>query len=217
MENDKSNNITSKEIYDYCKRYSSKPSTELSELEQETTEKIGQEKMLTGAFLGRTLSLLSKMLKPNRILEIGTFTGYGTINLASGLQTGGKIITIEINESLKDFAAPHFKKAGIENKVIQIIGDASKVINSINEEFDLVFIDAAKRQYIDYYELVLPKLKSGGIIIADNVLWKGLVTSEDIDKLGEGLDAFNKHVAKDDRVESVLLPIDDGINLIRKK
>ncbi len=208
-------NITSPEINDYCKALSSMPNPILQELDMmsQTTDKP---QMISGAYLGRLLSMLSKMLRPLTILELGTFTGYGTLCLAEGLQDNGLIYTIEKNSELEGYANEVFGKAGIDDQVVQHIGDAAEIIPTIEETFDLVFIDAAKRQYIKYFDLVLPKMKSGGIIIADNVLWKGKVASDDNDKLGQGLDAFNRYVNAHAEVENVLLPIDDGLHLIRK-
>jgi caffeoyl-CoA O-methyltransferase len=160
--------------------------------------------------------MLSKMIRPHNILELGTYTGYGTLCLSEGLQVGGTIHTIEKNRSLKGFAQDVYHKAGISDNVIQHIGDAAEIITSIDSTFDLVFIDAAKRQYIKYIDLVLPKMTSGGIILADNVLWKGKVVSDDNDKLGEGLDAFNRYVMDHPDIENIILPLDDGLNLIRK-
>jgi len=208
-------NITSPEIEDYCRTLSSAPSTYLQEL-YDRSQNTRDPKMISGAYLGRLLSMLSKIIMPCKILEIGTYTGYGTLCLSEGIQDGGSIHTIEKNDEMRGYADDIFKKAGISNKVKQHIGDAAEIIENIDEIFDLVFIDAAKRHYIKYFDLVLPKMKSGGIIIADNVLWKGKVASDDNDKLGQGLDAFNRYVKESSQVENVILPIDDGIHLIRK-
>ena len=208
-------NITSLEIEEYCKAWSSLPSDYLQELDK-LSQETHDPKMISGAHLGKLLSILSKMIRPMRILELGTFTGYGTLCLAEGLHDNGKIHTIEKKPEMRGFADSIFIKAGIDHQVIQHIGDAAEIISDIDEVFDLVFIDAAKRQYIKYFDLVIPKMKSGGIIIADNILWKGKIVSDNNDKLGQGLDAFNRYVHDHKLVESVIIPIDDGLNLIRK-
>ena len=208
--------ITSPEIRAYCETYSDEEYELLKKL-NERSQDTRDPKMISGQFLGRFLSLVSKMLSPKYILELGTFTGYGAMCLAEGLQTDGQLITIEKNLTYKAYADDLFLEAGIQSKITQIIGDAAEVISSLDFVFDLVFIDAAKRQYINYLELVIPKLKSGGIILADNVLWKGKVATSDNDKLGQGLHQFNEYVKNDDRLENIILPIDDGVNMIRKK
>ena len=173
--------------------------------------------MLSGSFLGRLLSMVSKMVSPKTILEIGTFTGYGTLCLAEGLQPGGTLITLEKNENLKEFYNEQLSSIGSDKTIIQKLGDAAEIIPTLNYTFDLVFMDAAKRQYRNYYDLLFDKLRPGGIIMADNVLWKGKVVTDDVDKLGKGLMLFNEYIVNDDRVDNILLPIDDGVNLIRKK
>jgi len=170
--------------------------------------------MISGPFLGRFLSLISLIKKPQYILEIGTFTGYGSICLLNGLRAGGKLITIDKDEAMKAYSDKAFNK---HQNIEHILGDASEIISELNYQFDLVFIDAAKRKYIEYFDLVLPKLNPGGIILADNVLWKGKVVSKENDKLGEGLDAFNKYIMTHPQVDNILIPIDDGINMIIKK
>ena len=208
--------ITPEIITRYCLEHSSDEAEILQELEQKTRG-TGQIKMMSGAFLGNFLSIISQSLQPDYILEVGSFTGYGSICLSRGLKEGGKIITIEKNPELKGFADEYYERLGISDKVTQLIGDASELIDSLDQQFDLVFIDAAKRQYVDYYEAILPKLRKGGVILADNTLWKGTVVEEERDKLAEGLDRFNKHVKKDPRVDNILLPIDDGVHYIIKK
>ncbi len=216
MEENKAYDITSSEIYDYCKTMSSKLPAALKEIEI-ITATIGQEIMLSGPFLGNYLMMISKVLRPKYILEVGAFTGYGTVCLGLGLQDGGKIVTIEKNAELKDISLSVFKELDLHHKVIQMIGDASDIIDKLDYSFDLVFLDAAKRKYVEHYEMIMSKLNSGGVILADNVLWKGTILSDNVDKLGQGLDEFNKHVKADPRVENILLPIDDGLHFIRKK
>ena len=208
--------ITPEIIARYCYDHSSEEDALLRELE-EKTRTTGQIKMMSGAFLGNFLTVVSKSIRPKYILEVGSFTGYGSICLSRGLVDEGKIITIEKNPELEGFANEYYERLGISEKLIQIIGDASEIIESLDYSFDLVFIDAAKRQYINYYEQILPKLRKGGVILADNTLWKGTVVDKEKDKLAEGLDAFNKHVKKDQRVDNILLPIDDGVHYIVKK
>ena len=216
MQSRNSPNITSPEIRKYCVDHSKEPPSYLNGLEVKSAV-TEQMRMLSGRFLGRLLSLISKMVNPKTILEIGTFTGYGTLCLAEGLQEGGTIITLEKNDKLQSFYSEYVDELQKDINIIQKMGDAAEIIPTLDYHFDLVFIDAAKRQYKNYYDLLFEKIPSGGIIIADNVLWKGQVVSEDVDKLGEGLMLFNEYVYKDERVENIVLPIDDGINLIRKR
>jgi predicted O-methyltransferase YrrM len=208
--------ITSPEIRKYCELLSKKPNQHLNDLEKKSaiTE---QTKMLSGSFLGRLLSMVSKMVSPKTILEIGTFTGYGTLCLAEGLQSGGTLITLEKNENLKEFYNEQLSSISSDKTIIQKLGDAAEIIPTLDYTFDLVFMDAAKRQYKNYYDLLFDKIRPGGIIMADNVLWKGKVVTDDVDKLGKGLMLFNEYIVNDDRVDNILLPIDDGVNLIRKK
>lgn len=208
--------ITPQLIANYCYQFSDAEPEVLQRLAQKTIE-YGQEKMMSGAYLGRILSMISKIVKPQCILEIGTFTGYGSLCLAEGLADNGLLITIEKNPELKSFSQSHIDELGYTDRIQQHIGDAAEIISELDHTFDLVFIDAAKRQYVNYYELVLPKVRPGGIILADNTLWKGTVVQDQADKLGEGIKKFNTHVRNDDRVNNVLLSLDDGLNLIIKK
>lgn len=206
--------ITSKEIKEYCTRYSSRQNASLASIEK-LSQSTHDPKMVSGPFLGKFLSIISMIKRPKYILEIGTFTGYGTLSLSEGLVDDGKIITIEKNPDLKDFATEIF---GDKNdRIIQLIGDATEIIPQLDYNFDLVFIDAAKRKYIQHFDLIFPKLNSGGIVLADNVLWKGKVASKDNDKLGKGLHDFNKYIHALPTVDNVIIPIDDGVNMIYKK
>ena len=191
----------------------------LKELDRETHLKVVGARMISGHLQGQVLSLLSKMIRPKYILELGTFTGYSAICLAKGLQEGGKLITIEIDDELESFAKKYFEKAGIQQKIEQRIGPALEIIPTLTETFDLVFIDAHKPEYPAYYEAVFDKVTTGGYIMADNTLWSGKVLDEpaadDFQTLG--IIQFNEMVRNDNRVEKVILPLRDGMTVIRKK
>ena len=189
----------------------------LKELSKETYQKILQPRMLSGHPQGRLLSLLSKMIRPKRILEIGTYTGYGTICLAEGLADTGKIITIDINEELIDFQNKYFERSGYRDKIIQLNGEALDVIDGLNEKFDTVFLDADKENYIEYYKLISNKMVNGGILISDNVLWSGKVLeSSKLDDIETNtLNQFNQLIKDDKRFETIIIPIRDGISISR--
>lgn len=191
----------------------------LRELDRETHLNVLGARMLSGHLQGRVLTMLSHMIRPKTILEIGTFTGYSAICLSKGLQKGGKLITIEIDDELKSIASTYFQKAGIQDYVIQKIGSAIKIIPELDDTFDLVFIDADKREYSQYYDLVFDKVKSGGYIFADNTLWNGKVLTEPSNDDGQtkGVLEFNARIKNDNRVEKVILPLRDGMTIIRKK
>lgn len=191
----------------------------LYELDRETNLKVLGGRMISGHLQGQVLTMLSKMIKPKIILELGTFTGYSAICLAKGLQGNGKLITIEIDDELENLAAKYFKKAGIKNKIVQRIGSALEIIPKLEETFDLVFIDADKREYIKYFEMVFDKVPSGGYIIADNTLWSGKVLNSPAtdDSFTKCIIEFNILIKNDKRIEKVILPLRDGITLIRKK
>lgn len=191
----------------------------LSKLNRETHLKVPGARMISGHLQGQVLTMLSKMIGPGRVLEIGTFTGYSAICLAKGLNENGKLYTIEINDELIEMARRYFKLAGLQDKIIQLTGQALEVIPTVNETLDLVFIDADKREYVSYYNLIFDKLRSGGYIIADNTLWNGKVIepADSRDEQTHGIIAFNECVRNDVRVEKVILPVRDGISIIRKK
>lgn len=223
MENNKRQNsaegfplITDPTIQAYCNQHSTQQLPLQATIENNSVA-TGQIKMVSGKFLGQYLRMMSIILQPKRVLEVGTFTGYGTSCLLAGLQVDGLIYTLEKNPEFRQLAASNLESSPQLDQIKFLEGDAAELIAGLDEEWDLVFIDAAKRQYIHYYELVLPKLRKGGVILADNVLWKGKVVHPDNDKLGEGLDAFNKMVVADERVDNVVLPIDDGVNFIVKR
>ena len=183
----------------------------------EQTQKHPHAHMLSGQVQGKFLEILSSMLKPLRILEIGTFTGYSALCLAKGLQQGGQLHTIEIRDEDANIALTNFNNSAYRDTIILHRGNALNIIPQLKEEWDLVFIDADKTGYIDYYELTLPLLKKNGILLADNVLFHGEVLTESISgKNAKAIDAFNRHVAADERVEQVLLTIRDGISIIKK-
>ena len=190
----------------------------LAELNRETWAKVLIPRMLSGHLQGRTLSMFSQMIQPKTILEIGTYTGYSAICLAEGLQENGSLHTIDINEELKSMCERYFEKAGINKQVKLYTGNAMDIIPTIDVEFDLVFIDADKENYSNYFDLVIERMPVGGYIIADNVLWSGKVVEEvdtrDIET--QGLIAFNKKMHESKRVENLLLPIRDGLMVCRK-
>lgn len=190
----------------------------LAKLNRETHVKILQPRMLSGHFQGRVLSMLSHMIRPERILEIGTYTGYSALCLAEGLTETGKLITIDINAQLEDFVRAHLLQSELSHLIDYRIANALELIPQLDEEFDIVFIDADKQNYINYYHLVFDKVKKGGYIFADNVLWSGKVTGdyEKSDKDTKLLMDFNQLIREDERVENVLLPIRDGIMIARK-
>ncbi len=191
----------------------------LADLNRKTHVSVIQPRMLSGHYQGRVLSMLSHMIQPERVLEIGTYTGYSALCLAEGLKENGQVITIDVNEELEDFVATYIEKEGMQDRVKQLIGDAKELIPTLEGQFDIVFIDADKKNYCNYYELVFDKVKPGGYIIADNVLWSGKVL-EDYDTLDREtkiLMDYNRKIHEDERVQEVLLPIRDGIMIARKK
>ena len=216
--------MINEDIEKYIEDHSSEEDELLYELYRETQIKTYYPKMVSGKQQGLFLEMLSKMINPNYILEIGTFTGYSAIQLAKGLKDEGKIITIDINEEMGPFAKKYFKKSGLESKIDFRIGNAIDIIPTLDLNFDLVFIDADKEQYLDYYEMALEKTKKGGFILVDNVLWSGKVLenntakskSKKADKETKGIIAFNQFIKNDQRVEKVIIPIRDGITIIRK-
>ena len=189
----------------------------LKELSRETHLKVIQPRMITGHFQGRVLSMFSKIVNPKNILEIGTYTGYSAICLAEGLQKNGQLHTIDINEELTDFQRKYFDKSGYGTQIIQHTGDALKIIPTLDIKFDLVFIDAEKTEYLKYFETVIQKTSPGSILLTDNVLWSGKVIEplNEKDKATKILMEYNRKLKEDPRVETVLLPIRDGLTLSR--
>jgi len=217
MLNVKMNNFINKDILEYSEKYSQQEPEILQELNRETHLKILNPRMLSGFFQGRLLSIISKLIKPKKVLEIGTYTGYSAICISEGMNKNGIIHTIDKNEELNTIQKKYFKKSGLENNIIQYNGCALDIIPKIEEKFDLIFIDADKENYINYFNLVIDKLNNNGVILADNVLWSGkVINSEDHDLTTNVLREFNKNVNNDNRVETILLPIRDGISIIRK-
>lgn len=205
-------------IETYALAHSQPESDVLKKLNRETHLKVLQPRMLSGHLQGNFLSMISKMIRPLQILEIGTYTGYSAICLAQGLQTGGKLHTIDNNEQLEKMTRSFFEQAGLTNSIHYYIGDALQVIPTIREQFDIVFIDADKKNYAVYYDLVFDRVKPGGYIIADNVLWSGKIldTKKNNDQETLLIDAFNKKVHSDPRVEHQLVPLRDGLMIARK-
>ncbi len=200
----------------YCEKHSSQPSELLCSLERETNLKTVAPQMLSGHLQGKFLNLLSSLIQPKRVLEIGTFTGYSAICLAQGLREGGLLHTIEVDEELAYLCRKYFQKAGLEEKIRLHLADAKDLIPRLDETFDLVFIDAAKGDYAFFYDLVFEKVRRGGIILADNVLWSAKVVEPARDSDTLSIDRFNKKVQEDPRVENLLLPLRDGLMIARK-
>lgn len=202
----------------YAKHYTSVLDNVLQEIENFTLANHPHAQMLSGHVQGKVLELFSKMIAPKRILEIGTFTGFSALCLAKGLQADGKLVTLELREEDAATAKKYFVKAGMELKIELLIGDALQIIPTLQENWDLVFIDADKVNYINYYELTLPSIKSGGWILADNVLFHGEVLDETVKgKNAKAIQAFNDHLKNDDRIERAMLTIRDGLFLVQKK
>ena len=206
------------DIENYVETFTSGESKVLHELNRETNQKFLIPRMLSGHLQGRVLSLFSHLLRPRRILEIGTYTGYSALCLGEGLQSDGKLITIDVNEELEDMVNRYVQKSGLSEKIEFRIGNAMELIPEMNELFDLVFIDADKTNYSNYFDLVIDKVRPGGCIIADNVLWSGKVIhdKENQDEDTTALVAYNQKVQNDPRVENVLMPVRDGLMIARK-
>ncbi|GAL82878.1 O-methyltransferase family 3 [Sporocytophaga myxococcoides] len=209
----------SKDLEQYVEQHSTPESDLLKRLDRETHAKILMPRMVSGHIQGRFLSMISHMIKPQIVLEIGTFTGYSAICLAEGLPPEGKLITIDVNEEIESFARSFIEKSDKGKQIEQKIGNALDIIPELDMQFDLVFIDADKINYQKYYDLVFDKVKQGGYILADNVLWSGKVFKDipRMDKDTKALMDFNDMVQNDERVENVMLPVRDGLLLIRKK
>ena len=207
----------SEALEDYVAQHSENEPELLQQLNKETHQKILQPRMLSGHFQGRVLSMLSKILAPKSILELGTYTGYATLCLAEGLPKDGVIDTIDINEELEEIQSKYFQLSDYKDQIVQHIGNALEIIPALNKKFDLVFIDADKENYINYWNLIVPMMNQGGIILSDNVLWSGKVleTVKKNDKSTQILLEYNNTTKNDPRVETVLLPIRDGLTVSR--
>jgi predicted O-methyltransferase YrrM len=212
-------NFLPEQLDDYVVRHSQPEPQVLQELSKETWQKVLNPRMLSGAFQGRVLSMLSKLIRPKKVLEIGTYTGYSAICIAEGLAENGIIYTLDKNEELEDLQNKYFEKSGYRNRIVQHFGNALEIIPTLDETFDFVFIDADKSNYPNYFKLIIDRMNSGGIILSDNVLWSGKVVEEldpkDADT--KALLTYNKLLNSDERIETVLLPIRDGLTISRVK
>lgn len=208
------------ELDDYVVSHSEEEPELLQQLNRETYQKILQPRMLSGHYQGRALSMISKLVNPTNILEIGTYTGYSALCLIEGMKHDGELHTIDINEELFDFQRKYFDKSGYGKQIHQHLGNALDIIPDLNTSFDLVFIDADKENYANYFNVIIDKLNPGGIILSDNVLWSGKVLDTEFkkeDTSTPALIAYNKLLKEDARVETVLLPIRDGLTISRKR
>jgi len=207
----------SEELENYIAQHSQNEPELLAALNRETHQKVLQPRMLSGHFQGRVLSMLSKLIRPMHILEIGTYTGYATLCLCEGMQKNGSIDTIDINEELASIQKKYFDLSSWNTQIIQHIGDAMEIIPTLEKKYDLVFIDADKENYLNYFDLIVPMMNEGGIILSDNVLWSGKVleTPDPRDLSTNILLEYNKKINEDPRVETVLLPIRDGLTVSR--
>ncbi len=207
----------SEDLENYIEQHSQNEPELLAQLNKETYQKILLPRMLSGHFQGRVLSMLSKLIRPVSILEIGTYTGYSALCLCEGMQENGVLHTIDIKEELVDFQRKYFDKSPWGKQIVQHLGEALTIVPTINSKFDLVFIDADKENYINYYNLIVPKMNKGGIILSDNVLWSGKILEEILPKDIETkvLKEYNLLLKNDERVETVLLPIRDGLTVSR--
>lgn len=212
--------ITNPLIEEYIRAHSTEEPDLLKKVNRETYAEVLMPRMLSGHYQGRVLSMLTSMIRPRRILEIGTFTGYSALCLAEGLPDGAELITVDINEELEDRVRAYFMQSEKAKAITYLIGDAMNVVESLDGIFDLVFIDADKHNYLNYYQLVFDKVSAGGFIMVDNTLWNGKVAIPEVvakDKDTRNLHCFNAFVAQDMRVEKIILPVRDGITIIRKK
>lgn len=207
-------------IQQYADQHTSEEPEVLQKLNRDTHANVLQPRMLSGHFQGRLLSMLSKLIKPKNILEIGTYTGYSAICLAEGLAENGRLITIDVNAEREGMVNAYISKAGMAHCIQHIIGDALNIIPTLPYHFDLVFIDADKPNYIKYYDLAMQKANSGALLLIDNILWSGKVVDANAltsDKDTQTLHALNEKIQSDERVENILLPIRDGLMVVRKK
>ena len=211
------NEFIDQKILDYVELFSQQEPLLLKELNKETNLKVLNPRMLSGSYQGRILSIISKILKPKMVLEIGTYTGYSALCIAEGLDVGGTIDTIDINEELQQIQNKFFDKSGFTKQINQHVGNALEIIPTINKTFDLVFLDADKENYIEYFHLIIDKVSSGGLIIVDNVLWSGkVIKAHNNDFVTKKLIEFNNLINDDKRIENIILPVRDGLSICRK-
>lgn len=207
------------ELEQYILAHSEPESDVLAELSRATHLQVLRPRMLSGNLQGQFLKMMCRMTDARRVLEIGTYTGYAAISMASGLKDGGVLHTIDVNDELEDFTRGFIERSGLQDRIVFHVGDACEIIPRLEETFDLVFIDADKREYSEYYRLVFDKVRPGGMIVADDVLWDGKVAAPDVklDAQTRGILEFNDMVQADSRVENILLPIRHGLMMVRKK
>jgi len=208
--------ILNKGLLQYSEEHTTLESELLKKINRDTHTEVSKPRMLSGHLQGRVLAMISRMINPAVILEIGTYTGYSAICLAEGLSSNGKLITLDINEELEDRVRAYFKEAGLETVIDFQVGNALHIIPTLTSIFDLVFIDADKENYSNYFDLIFDKVAVGGFILADNVLWSGKVLDPKPDKDTRAILEFNRKIQNDERVENILLPVRDGVMLIRK-
>lgn len=209
-------NLHNPELENYCTEHTTSESALLQQITRHTHLHVLMPQMLSGHLQGAFLKMISCMIQPHRILEIGTYTGYTAICLAEGLQQEGLLYTLDINQELYDQNLVFFEKSGYADKIKMLTGDAKQIIPTLDETWDLVFIDADKKAYALYFDLIIDHVKKGGYIIADNVLWSGKVIDEKKDSDTKSIDDFNKKIQQDSRVENILLPLRDGLMIMRK-
>jgi predicted O-methyltransferase YrrM len=210
-------NFISDQLQQYIDDHSMEESDLLKALDRETHQKVLQPRMLSGLYQGRLLALLAKMIGPKKILEVGTYTGYATLCMAEGLTTGGSIDTIDHNEELTDMQRRYFDQSPYGSQIIQHLGEAKDILKSLTGPYDLVFLDADKENYPRYFDLIIDKLEMGGVILSDNVLWSGKVLEKATDETTSALQEYNHKINTDVRVETVVLPIRDGLTITRKR
>jgi len=210
-------NFISDQLQQYIDDHSMEESDLLKALDRETHQKVLQPRMLSGSYQGRLLALLAKMIGPKKILEVGTYTGYATLCMAEGLTTGGSIDTIDHNEELADMQRRYFDQSPYGNQITQHLGEAKDILKTLAGPYDLVFLDADKENYPYYFDLIIDKLETGGVILSDNVLWSGKVLEKAIDEATSALQEYNHKINTDVRVETVVLPVRDGLTITRKR
>ena len=209
--------MISDELQQLLLKYCEPEDALLKHIDRETNLKVLMPRMLSGHYQGRMLSMMSKMIAPKRILEIGTFTGYATLCLAEGLTPDGIIYTLDINAELEEMVKAHFAMSPLANQIKYTLGDAQESLKEITDTFDLVFIDADKKNNGTYYDLIFDQVRSGGLIIVDNVLWSGKIVNNAQDRGTKNITSFNDKINEDQRVEKLILPVRDGLFVIRKK